>query len=195
MATRQQCVLGNADGKGQSLAPFANRIHRGRYDFSGTSYQLPINDHNTTYPNGHTQVLNDAVDGLLFDKKLDLRGITSNYTPACVHLGYTFNDAVPGFPFDLEIQLAYCLSSSTGFQLNTTAINKMSTASLPFYHAWHPYFNVSDTASAELILDPCTEWNQLLLNSHRKECLLRSDPDRRSSSMEQIRSGESHRWH
>ena len=49
-------VLANANWKGQMLAPFANRIRHGRYEFGGVTYQLPINEHNITYPNGHTQV-------------------------------------------------------------------------------------------------------------------------------------------
>ena len=56
--------------------------------------------------------------------------------------------------------MTYSLSSS-GFRIDTRVQNVMASQPLPFSHAWHSYFRVSDMSAAAVVFDRCSRWNHL----------------------------------
>jgi aldose 1-epimerase len=79
-------------------------------------------------------------------------------------LGWSFDGSDPGYPFLLDVRITYSLSSS-GFRIDTRAQNVMASQPLPFSHAWHSYFAVSDMSAAAVVLDACSHWNHLRVHN------------------------------
>ena len=79
-------------------------------------------------------------------------------------LSYNFNELEQGYPFLLNVVIVYRLSD-TGFNITIEATNPALHSPLPFYVGWHPYFKCTAN-SAYVILDDCTKWNHVELNSN-----------------------------
>jgi aldose 1-epimerase len=113
-------------GAGQLLAPWPNRIDRGRYVFGGTEHYLDLSEpargnaiHGLTRWTSWTEVRHDA-DAVL------LRSAPHGYH---------------GYPFSVEIDAEYRLDPGTGLQVAITARNR-GTRAAPYGTGSHPYLAV-----------------------------------------------------
>lgn len=121
-------------GAGQLLAPWPNRVDRGRYTFGGTGYQLDLSEPGR----------GNAIHGLTrwaawIPVHLEADRVVLRHPPH----GY------PGYPFGVEIDAAYQLAPGTGLQVTVTAANR-GTRPAPFGTGHHPYL----TAGAPVV-DEC----------------------------------------
>jgi aldose 1-epimerase len=110
------------------LFPFVNRIDDGEYKFQNKEYQFSINELD----------LNNAIHGLVYDKKFGLIDQQMSENKASILLEYDELSKNIGFPFTYKIQLKYELNT-TGLQLNITVKNT-DISTFPFTIGWHPYF-------------------------------------------------------
>ncbi len=121
---------------GAPLIPWPNRLGDGRYSFDGQKYQLPI----TEPEHGN------AIHGLLRWR---------NWRPVersdeRVVMAITLYPQT-GWPFALEVTVAYALSSADGLVVETRARN-IGAGACPFGSGQHPYLSAGPGA----ILDECT---------------------------------------
>ncbi len=113
------------------LFPFPNRIMKGRYEFEGASYQLPIN-----WPQeGH------AIHGFVCDKVFNVSGQQADDSHAEITLVYDYDASYPGYPFPFQLKVTYRLENNKFFctiEAHNTGINAM-----PVNVGWHPYFSIN----------------------------------------------------
>jgi len=128
---------------GQQLLPWPNRIDGGRYRFAGTDHQLDLSEpaagnaiHGLTRWSAWSPARHDA-DAVVL--RLDLLGRT-------------------GYPFRLDLEVAYRLSGETGLTVGVTARNA-GTRPAPYGTGSHPYLTAGAPAvdGCELAL-PVTHW-------------------------------------
>jgi aldose 1-epimerase len=112
-------------GRGQPLLPWPNRLADGRYEFQGQQHQLPIDE----------VARHNAIHGLT--RWLNWRA--AQPTQSEVRMALTLHPR-PGYPFALELSIAYSLSDS-GLMVRTTAHN-VGKGALPFGAGQHPYLTV-----------------------------------------------------
>ncbi len=119
-------------GRGQVLIPWPNRLRDGTYEFDGHRHRLPL-----TEPEQ-----GNAIHGLVRWVAWQAR----EHEPHRVVLGHVLH-AQPGFPFTLDLEIEYELSTS-GLTVRTTARN-IGAATCPYGSGAHPYL----TLGAETIDD------------------------------------------
>ena len=128
---------------GQLLAPWPNRIDRGRYTFSGTEYQLDLSEPG----------LGNAIHGLTRWK---------NWAPTMhaqdqVLLTHMLHGR-QGYPFCLRIDVAYRLGPDTGLEVSITARN-VGTRPVPYGTGAHPYLTAGTPVVDECELSlPAAQW-------------------------------------
>ena len=110
------------------LFPFANRVNKGSYEFEGKTYQLKCNEN----------LRNNALHGLVFDKKFRTERVRNSDGHSSVELVYQSDENLTGFPFSFKITLNYSLNNND-LSLGI-AIENTDTKSFPFTLGWHPYF-------------------------------------------------------
>ncbi len=122
---------------GQLLVPFPNRVEDGEYDFEGTHYVLPIDEHerrNAIHGYGYRYLWNLV--------SLSATSVTLDWrTPN-----------LAGYPFDLTITAIYELSAS-GLSVTVCAEN-FDSVDAPWAFAIHPWLangkhNVGDAIDAD----------------------------------------------
>ena len=157
-----------ADGihyAGSILAPFANRVANGSYNFYGTRHYLPRNE-------CLKGVRCDALHGFLFNRSLEVVNMgqvnANGEASAYVTLGYKFDGkSTPGWPFKADLNVTYTLVAGGLFKTPTflrvavRVVNTSPDMSLPWTHSWHPYFKVSDVSKARVKFDPICSWRHL----------------------------------
>ncbi len=111
--------------RGQTLAPWPNRLRDGRYSFDGQDYQVPLDEPDK----------GNAIHGLVRWGNWRLMGRESH----CVTLAYLLH-AVPGYRFTLQLSNTYRLSSE-GLSVETHATN-VGTVRCPYASGAHPYLSV-----------------------------------------------------
>jgi aldose 1-epimerase len=122
-------------GRGQVLMPWPNRIDRGRYKWAGHELQLPL-----------TEVANEnAIHGLV----RWVAWSVEEHADDRVVLGYRLPPQ-PGYPFELELRLAYTLGGD-GLTAHTTATNT-GDEPCPFGAGAHPYLTLGITPVDPLVL-------------------------------------------
>ena len=128
---------------------------QGKYEFFGKQYTLPVNE-NETYVN--------ALHGLMANRTMTVKGseIQDDFASLTLSLNLTGND--PGYPFTMDIDITYTLSSE-GFSIALSITNTMPNSPLPLYVGWHPYFACT-AYKAVVTLDPCTKWNHVTMDSN-----------------------------
>jgi len=112
-------------GHGQLLMPWAGRIEDGSYSFGGHDLALPITErarHNATH--GLVRWVSWTVE---------------EHTAHSVSLVYRL-PAQPGYPWSLDLHVAYDLSAD-GLTVTQTATN-LSDSPAPFAAGAHPYLTV-----------------------------------------------------
>ncbi len=115
----------SSGGRGQLLMPWPNRIGDGRYEFEGTTYQLPLSE----------PALHNASHGLVRWVSWSLLA----HTPNSVTLGYRLM-AQSGYPWALDLTVEYVLRAD-GLEVIQSATNLAPTAA-PYASGAHPYLTV-----------------------------------------------------
>jgi aldose 1-epimerase len=115
-----------ADGsRGQALLPWPNRIRDGAYSWRGVEQQLPIDE----------VALHNAIHGLVRWRNWTLRERTAERVELALRL-----HAQPGYPFTLDLQIAYELGED-GLRVVTRAEN-VGSEDCPFGAGFHPYLTL-----------------------------------------------------
>jgi aldose 1-epimerase len=130
-------------GSGQLLAPWPNRVDRGRYAFDGASYQLDLSEpaHGNAI-HGLTRWAGWSPDGQSADA-VQLR-----------HVLY----GRPGYPFCLELTAQYRVAASDGLRVSVTASNAGSRPA-PYGTGQHPYLSAGTPLVDECELElPAARW-------------------------------------
>ena len=130
-------------GAGQLLAPWPNRIDGGRYDFGGTTYQLPLSEpahgnaiHGLTRWMPWTRIAHEGDEVIL----------------RCAPV------AQIGYPFAVQTDVTYRLDARDGLHVTVTAVNKGGRAA-PWGTGHHPYLAVATPAVDETELTlPAGQW-------------------------------------
>jgi aldose 1-epimerase len=119
---------------GMPLVPWPNRLADGRYDFEGESYQCPL-----TEPEKH-----NAIHGFGLWRSwhaLERQG-------SAITMGLRIRP-MKGYPFDLDVRVAYRLDDA-GLSVTTTAAN-LGARTCPVGIGQHPYLS----PGAGVRLDGC----------------------------------------
>jgi aldose 1-epimerase len=118
-------------GAGQLLAPWPNRIDRGRYDFGGASYQLALSE----------PARGNAIHGLTRWVNWDRRAPAADGDQAD-HVTLTHVVlGTQGYPFCLELSASYRLDPGSGLRVTVTASN-VGSRPAPYGTGSHPYLTV-----------------------------------------------------
>ena len=120
------------------LFPFANRIKNGKYQFNDSNYILDCNETDK----------NNALHGLVYDKKFTCLHKKTAPDYASITLGYKDEGKSKGFPFKFSIELTYILQKK-GISLSVTVSNEDKN-SFPFTLGWHPYFSSKNSYKSAL---------------------------------------------
>jgi aldose 1-epimerase len=123
-------------GRGQVLMPWPNRIAGGRYEFDGTTHQLPI----TETERG------TAIHGLVRWSSWQ----AAEREDARVALTYVLHPQ-PGYPFTLRLRVEYTLDRD-GLTVRTSAEN-VGERACPFGAGHHPYIAAPSGRVDDLELD------------------------------------------
>ncbi len=134
------------------LFPFANRIENGAYLFNNKSYQLPINKPEE----------NNAIHGLVYNKKFDVVHYAAFKNDAIVHIRYIEKGEPLGFPFKYLMTLSYIIKSKS-IEL-IVEVKNTDDFSFPFTVGWHPYFVSSNLKNSFLTID-CNK--KILVNDQK----------------------------
>jgi aldose 1-epimerase len=130
-------------GAGQLLAPWPNRVDRGRYKFGGADYQLDLSE----------AARGNAIHGLT----RWAAWIPVRHEPDSVFLKH-LPHGYAGYPFCIEIDAEYRLTPATGLQVAITAVNRGSKPA-PYGTGQHPYLTVGAPVVDECELTlPATRW-------------------------------------
>lgn len=114
----------NTHGGMAILAPFANRIRKGKYTFLDRSYQLKVNSEG------------NAIHGFARDSSFN---VTKRNESMCrIQTDLTG----PGYPWTVRLSINYTLYGN-GFKCSTSAQN-LSSDPAPFQIGFHPYFTFHD---------------------------------------------------
>lgn len=124
------------------LAPFPNRIAAGCYAFDKRSYDLLPGA-----PAGERLIYH----GVLREMDLAIAEVQESVDDATVlFTGFLAPQAVPGYPFALELSVRVSFTARS-LALNVTATNVGKHAA-PYAAGWHPYFRLGNAAIDSLEL-------------------------------------------
>lgn len=117
------------------LWPFGNRIADARYRFEGREYDLQP---------GVTGDARGIRHGFVRDADFDLLSVDADDTGVCARFGYSGvrPDVHPGYPFAVDLELAFTLHAG-GLDLQATMHN-VGTQTAPCFFGWHPYFRLRE---------------------------------------------------
>lgn len=114
--------------KGVLLAPYANRVRNGHFNFNGHQKLDKI------WPEKSY-----AIHGFLFNKTFEIIATVINELYAEVTLGYQYKGDEKGFPFPFNISVVYRLTTDSQLICNTI-IENTGQLMLPVNIGWHPLF-------------------------------------------------------
>jgi aldose 1-epimerase len=121
---------------GAPLIPWPNRLADGRYRFDGVEHQLPLSE-----PSTH-----NAIHGLLRWRPWRASERESNRVVMSTRLY-----PQPGYPFTLDVSIAYELSDD-GLVVTTTAAN-VGERACPYGAGQHPYISPGDGLIDDCVLE------------------------------------------
>ena len=130
-------------GAGQLLSPWPNRVDGGRYPFGGAEYQLALSE----------PALGNAIHGLT--RWIAWTRIAHDPTEVTLR---SVPHGQQGYPFAVQVDVTYRLTSDSGLHVTVTAANKGSRPA-PWGVGHHPYLAVSTPTvdECELAL-PAGRW-------------------------------------
>jgi aldose 1-epimerase len=134
---------------GAALIPWPNRLADGRYSFDGDDYQVAL-----TEPEKH-----NAIHGFLLWRSWQVADRAGDRVVMATRL-----HPLPGYPFTLDVRVAYRLDES-GLEVTTTAEN-IGDRACPYGSGQHPYLSPGHG-----LIDDCT----LQLAGRTRIC---TDPER-----------------
>jgi aldose 1-epimerase len=105
------------------LAPYANRVRGGSYEFDNVTYELPRNQE------GH------AIHGLLLSEAFSVDDMDERSVELSARLRH------PGYPTELLVKVKYEVSGS--LKATATFVN-VGPRRAPLVVGWHPYFRVAE---------------------------------------------------
>jgi len=130
--TDEEMLSSNYLAKSALLMPFPNRIDKGKYNFGGKTYRLPINKK----AEGH------AIHGLVYDKPFKLVNTKTTKTSVSASFFYGIsNTQHEGYPFNL-LFLVTCALESNQFTISVSGTNNGKSV-LPYGVGWHPYLKTN----------------------------------------------------
>jgi aldose 1-epimerase len=147
---------------GAPLIPWPNRLADGRYRFDGVEHQLPLSE-----PPTH-----NAIHGLLRWRPWGASGRQSNRIVMNTRLY-----PQPGYPFALDVSIAYELSDD-GLVVTTTATN-VGERACPYGAGQHPYISPGGG-----LIDDC------VLELPARTRVLTDEGRRLPNGRESVRGGE-----
>lgn len=109
--------------RGRILVPWPNRVVDGRYEVSGTAYQLPVNEPET----------GAALHGLAAFQRWELTGRTSSSATWELDLPASY-----GYPFQVSCTVTYELDADRGLSITVSGTN-IGPDPAPFGASIHPY--------------------------------------------------------
>ncbi|PRX98453.1 aldose 1-epimerase family protein [Allonocardiopsis opalescens] len=112
--------------RGQLLAPWPNRVDRGRYTFGGAEHRLVVNEPER----------DNAIHGLSRWAVWTPVEVTDRH----LRLGHRLSGET-GYPFDLDLSVCYELDASGGLTVRLTAMN-CGSAPAPYGSGAHPYLTL-----------------------------------------------------
>lgn len=133
----------NAGFKSAKLIPFPNRIKDGKYFFNGTDYQLPIN----------RKKENHAIHGFFYNRPMEVERRSGGESEGSVILSSLYGGDIPGYPFELKVQIKYSLHEKSGFSC-TTQIENFGRKPAPIGDGWHPYFSLGEKVGRLMLKIP-----------------------------------------
>lgn len=139
-------LIANEMYKSANLIPFPNRIKDGKYNFSGTDYQLYINHPAEKH----------ALHGFIYDKQFVVTDVDIDNDSAIIELEYFYNGFIPGYPFKFSSHITYALTREIGFKC-TTKVKNIDDRPLPFGNGWHPYFKFDKKVDELILKIPSTQ--------------------------------------
>ncbi len=119
---------------GTPLIPWPNRLADGRFTFDGVEYRVPLSE----------PAKGNAIHGLLRWRSWEARQVAEDG----VVMGTRLHPQ-KGYPFTLDVEVAYHLSES-GLAVQTTATN-LGGLPAPYGCGQHPYLSPGD-----VMIDECT---------------------------------------
>ena len=130
-------------GSGELLAPWPNRVDRGRYSFGGTRYQLDLSE----------PARGNAIHGLTRWASWQV----ATHETSAVELTLDLLGHA-GYPFRLELRAGYRLTAQAGLEVTVTARN-VGSGPAPWGTGSHPYLQAGadgiDSWQLEL---PAARW-------------------------------------
>lgn len=114
--------------KGVLLAPYANRVSNGHFNFNGHQELTKI------WPEKSY-----AIHGFLFNKAFEITATAINEKYAEVTFGYQYNGDEKGFPFPFNTTIVYRLTKDSKLICNTI-IENTGQGVMPVNIGWHPLF-------------------------------------------------------
>lgn len=118
-----------------ALAPFANRIKDGKYQFEGENFQLPINRPSE----------NNALHGFLYKKSFQVTEMKRGMNDCEIELLFKADEEV-GFPFKYNQTINYKWNGYDNLIITATVENT-SDKNMPYFFGWHPYFKLSESVN------------------------------------------------
>lgn len=115
--------------QGKTLVPWPNRIVDGVYEFQGTRYEVPVNEH----------VTGAALHGLGCWQEWRIEEHTEDSVVFSLHLLPSY-----GYPGELRITSAFRLDAKEGLTAQIRAEN-VGTSDAPYGVSSHPYLTVGGT--------------------------------------------------
>jgi aldose 1-epimerase len=109
--------------RGRTLVPWPNRVVGGRYTLGGTTYELPVNEHET----------GAALHGLAAFQRWELVERTGSNATWALELPASY-----GYPFQVRCATTYALDADGGLSITIKGTN-IGTAPAPFGASTHPY--------------------------------------------------------
>ena len=115
--------------KGVILSPFANRVNKATYNFNHSNFVLDKVWKDKDY----------AIHGYLFNQVFEVVSETVNENEATLILKNTYDESLPGFPFQYETIVTYSLKGNNQFHCKTQ-IQNTGENEMPLSFGWHPLF-------------------------------------------------------
>ncbi|NDU73513.1 aldose epimerase [Actinomadura sp. DSM 109109] len=119
---------------GHLLAPWPNRVDRGRYEYGGAEHRLDVSEPGRDC----------AIHGLVRWAPWT----AAEHEPDRIRLTYRLLGA-GGYPFRLDLEVEYALDAAEGLSVRMSARNT-GTRTAPYGHGAHPYLTVGEP------IDGCT---------------------------------------
>lgn len=146
-----QELVSNGEFKNIWLAPFPNRVGKGKYTFDSKDYELPRNE---------GEELN-ALHGFIFKSKFELSEVKCDMHYASATLTCAYEGGYPGYPFPFVCTVSYYISAETF--ATEISLENTGASDMPAGLGWHPYFRLnSSVQDMELNLP---DVNSLILDS------------------------------